>query len=98
MVEHPAIAEAGVIGKPDPERGEIIKAFCILKTGIKPSEPLKKEISEYVKIHHAGHAYPKEVEFVDKLPKTKSGKIMRRVLKARELGLEVGDTSTLEEY
>jgi len=98
LVSHPAVVEAGVIGKPDAVRGEIIKAFVVLTTGTKPSETLKKELSEYVKKHLAGHAYPREIEFIDKLPKTRSGKIMRRILKAKELGLPVGDTSTLEEY
>lgn len=98
LVEHPAVVEAGVIGKPDPIRGEIIKAFVVLEQNTKPSESLKNELSEYVKKHLAGHAYPREVEFIDKLPKTRSGKIMRRILKAKELGLPIGDTSTLEEY
>lgn len=98
LVEHPAVVEAGVIGKPDPMRGEIIKAFVVLESGTKPTEALKKELSEYVKKHLAGHAYPREIEFIDKLPKTRSGKIMRRILKAKELGLPIGDTSTLEEY
>ncbi len=98
LVEHPAVIEAGVIGKPDPLRGEIVKAFVVLKKGVKPSEKLKKELAEHVKSHLAGHAYPREVEFIDKLPKTRSGKIMRRILKAKELGLPVGDVSTLEEY
>lgn len=98
LVEHPAVIEAGVIGKPDPMRGEIVKAFVVLEPGTKPSETLKKELSEYVKKHLAGHAYPREIEFIDKLPKTRSGKIMRRILKAKELGLPIGDTSTLEEY
>lgn len=98
LVEHRAVAEAGVIGKPDPLRGEIIKAFVALKPGFNPSEKLKEEIAEHVKRHLAGHAYPREIEFVDKLPKTRSGKIMRRILKAKELGLPIGDTSTLEEY
>jgi len=98
LIEHPAVAEAGVIGKPDPERGEIIKAFCVLKPQFRPSEKLKKEISLFVKKNLAGHAYPREIEFVQSLPKTRSGKIMRRVLKAKELGLPLGDTSTLEEY
>lgn len=98
LVEHPSVIEAGVIGKPDKLRGEIIKAFVVLKANAKPSEKLKEELSLFVKKHLAGHAYPREVEFIDKLPKTRSGKIMRRILKAKELGLPIGDTSTLEEY
>jgi acetyl-CoA synthetase len=98
LVAHPAVIEAGVIGKPDPLRGEIIKAFVVVKPDVKPTENLKTELSEFVKKHLAGHAYPREIEFIDKLPKTRSGKIMRRILKAKELGLDVGDTSTLEEY
>lgn len=98
LIDSGKIIEAGVIGKPDPERGEIIKAFCVLRPGFTPSDNLKNEVSEYVKKHLAGHAYPKEIEFVKSLPKTRSGKIMRRVLKAKELGLPIGDTSTLEEY
>ncbi len=98
LVSHPKIIEAGVIGKPDPLRGELIKAFVTLKKGEKPSEKLKEEIQTYVKKHLAGHAYPREIEFTDKLPKTRSGKIMRRLLKAKELGLPLGDTSTLEDY
>jgi len=98
LVEHPAVAEAAVIGLPDPIRGEIIKAFCVLGPGYSPSEKLKEEISQFVKKNLAGHAYPREIEFIDRLPKTRSGKILRRVLKAKELGLPIGDTSTLEEY
>ena len=98
LVEHPAVVEAGVIGKPDPLRGEIVKAFVVLEPNTKPTEALKKELAEYVKKHLAGHAYPREVEFIDKLPKTRSGKIMRRVLRSKELGLPIGDTSTLEEF
>lgn len=98
LVSHPSVLEAGVIGKPDPVRGEIIKAFVVLNKRVKQTESLKQQLSEFVKKHLAGHAYPKEVEFIDKLPKTRSGKIMRRVLKAKELGLPIGDTSTLEEY
>ncbi len=98
LVSHPAVAEAGVIGKPDPTRGEIIKAFIALKPGKKASERLKKEIQDFVKKELAGHAYPREIEFIDKLPKTRSGKIVRRLLKAKELGLPIGDVSALEEY
>lgn len=98
LVRYPAVVEAGVIGKPDKLRGQIIKAFVVLKSDIKPSDELKTKIIAFVKGHLAGHAYPREIEFIDKLPKTRSGKIMRRVLKAKELGLPVGDTSTLEDY
>ncbi|MBI4096727.1 MAG: acetate--CoA ligase [Candidatus Levybacteria bacterium] len=98
LVEYPDVVEAGVIGKPDAVRGSIIKAFVVLKAGAKPTEELKNKLKDYVKKHLAGHAYPREIEFIDKLPKTRSGKIMRRVLKAKELGLPVGDTSTLEDY
>ncbi|MCD6523263.1 MAG: acetate--CoA ligase [Candidatus Diapherotrites archaeon] len=97
LVEHPAVAEAGVIGKPDALRGNIIKAFIVLRPGYQPSEELKKEIMEFVKTKLAAHAKPREIEFIDKLPKTRSGKIMRRVLKAKELGLPVGDLSTMED-
>ena len=98
LIEHPSVIEAGVIGKPDPMRGEIIKAFVKLKEGVKPTEKLKEDIQNFIKKHLAFHAYPREIEFIDKLPKTRSGKIMRRYLKAKELGLPLGDTSTLEEY
>jgi acetyl-CoA synthetase len=98
LVAHPTVIEAGIIGKPDPLRGEIIKAFVVLKDGFKSSDKLKNELSLFVKKNLAGHAYPREIEFINKLPKTRSGKIMRRILKAKELGLPVGDTSTLEEY
>jgi acetyl-CoA synthetase len=98
LVAHPAVAEAGVIGKPDPIRGEIIKAFVALKPENKGSEALKEKLKKHVKAHLAGHAYPREIEFVKSLPKTRSGKIVRRFLKSQELGLPIGDTSTLEKY
>ncbi|MEG7280712.1 acetate--CoA ligase [Bacillus sp. 0909A] len=97
LVEHPAIAEAGVIGKPDPVRGEIIKAFIALREGFEPSDKLKEDIRQFVKQGLAAHAAPREIEFKDKLPKTRSGKIMRRVLKAWELNLPAGDLSTMED-
>jgi acetyl-CoA synthetase len=98
LVSQGDIIEAGVIGKPDDVRGQIIKAFVVLKQGIKPTDEKKEEISQFVKKNLAGHAYPREIEFVEKLPKTRSGKIMRRILKAQEMGLPIGDTSTLEEF
>lgn len=97
LVEHPAVAEAGVIGKPDPVRGEIIKAFIALREGYSPSDELIEEIRQFVKKGLAAHAAPREIEFKDKLPKTRSGKIMRRVLKAWELNLPTGDLSTMED-
>ncbi|MDW5563253.1 MAG: acetate--CoA ligase [Methanomassiliicoccus sp.] len=97
LIEHPAVAEAGVIGKPDELRGEIVKAFITLRPGHAPSDQLKEDITKFVKTRLAYYAYPREIEFVDTLPKTRSGKIMRRVLKAKELGQPLGDLSTLED-
>ncbi len=96
LMEHPAVAEAGVIGKPEPMIGEIVKAFVVLKPGFKPSEELKLELIGFGRTKLGSAVAPKEVDFTDNLPKTRSGKIMRRLLKARELGLPIGDTSTLE--
>lgn len=97
LVEHRAVAEAGVIGKPDPERGQIIKAFIVLRHGFEPSKELEEDIKEFIKHRLSAHAYPREIQFMDAIPKTRSGKIMRRLLKARELGLPEGDLSTLED-
>ncbi|KGA96612.1 acetyl-CoA synthetase [Alkalihalobacillus alcalophilus ATCC 27647 = CGMCC 1.3604] len=97
LVEHPAIAEAGVIGKPDPVRGEIIKAFIALRDGYEVTDELREEIRVFVKNGLSAHAAPREIEFREKLPKTRSGKIMRRVLKAWELDLPTGDLSTMED-
>lgn len=97
LVEHPAVAEAAVIGKPDPERLEVVKAFIALKSGIYESPALLDEIRQFVRQKLAAHAYPREITVLPNLPKTRSGKIMRRLLKARELGLPEGDVSTLEE-
>jgi acetyl-CoA synthetase len=96
LIEHPAIVEAGVIGKPDPLRGEIIKAFVVLGDGYEPSDELESDVKRFVKTRLAGHAYPREFEVVETLPKTRSGKIVRRMLRAKELGLPIGDVSTLE--
>lgn len=98
LVEHPHVVEAGVVGMPDEIRGQIIMAFIVLRQGIEESEDLKSEIAKFVKGKLAGHAYPRKIKFVPNLPKTRSGKIMRRLLKARELGVKEGDTSGLEEY
>ena len=91
------MAEAVVIGKPHPLKGEIAKAFVILKSSFKPSDDLILALKNQVRTVLGPIAIVEEIEFVDKLPKTRSGKIMRRVLKAKELGLPLGDISTLEE-
>lgn len=97
FVSNPKVAEAAVIGKPHEVKGESIKAFVILKQGVVPSDELKMELVQTVRKSIGPIATPDEIDFVDKLPKTRSGKIMRRVLKAQELGLPVGDVSTLED-
>lgn len=97
LIEHPAVAEAGVIGKPDPIVMEVIKAFVSLKEGYEQSGELLREIQLFAKKRLSMAATPREIEFLPSLPKTRSGKIMRRLLKARELGLPLGDTSTLED-
>jgi acetyl-CoA synthetase len=96
LMEHPAIAEAGVIGKPDPTVGEVVKAFVALKPGFKATTELQRELLGFARKRLGSAVAPKEIEFSETLPKTRSGKIMRRLLKARELGLPEGDTSTLE--
>ncbi len=95
LVSHKSVVEAGVIGIPDPIKMEVIKAFIILKQGVKESEELKQELKMQVRKTLGPMAVIKDIAFVEKLPKTRSGKIMRRVLKARELGTDVGDTSAL---
>jgi acetyl-CoA synthetase len=96
LMEHPAVAEAGVIGKPDPVIGETVKAFVSLKKGYEPSEALRKELLGHARSRLGPAVAPREIDFLDSVPKTRSGKIMRRLLKARELGLPEGDLSTLE--
>ncbi len=96
LMEHPAVAEAGVIGKPDPVVGEVVKAFVSLKKGFEPNEALNLELLGHARKRLGAAVAPKEIAFLPTLPRTRSGKIMRRLLKARELGLPEGDTSTLE--
>ena len=96
LMEHPAVAEAGVIGKPDPTAGEIVKAFVALKPGFEAGEALRRELLGHARKRLGAAVAPKEIDFRANLPKTRSGKIMRRLLKARELGLPEGDLSTLE--
>ena len=96
LMEHPAVAEAGVIGIPDPMAGEVVKAFVALKPGFEAGETLRRELLGHARKRLGAAVAPKQIEFRDNLPKTRSGKIMRRLLKARELGLPEGDLSTLE--
>jgi acetyl-CoA synthetase len=96
LTEHPAVVEAGVIGKPDPTAGNIVKAFVVLATGYEGDEELRKSLIAHARKRLGPAVAPREIDFADSLPHTRSGKIMRRLLKARELGTEVGDLSTLE--
>ena len=97
LIEHEAVAEAGVIGKPDPVAMEIVKAFVSVKEGYEPTDELRRQLMRHARERLGPGVAPREIDFVDSLPKTRSGKIMRRLLKARELGLPEGDTSTLED-
>ncbi|HXQ25616.1 MAG TPA: acetate--CoA ligase [Candidatus Acidoferrales bacterium] len=96
LMEHKAVAESGVIGKPDPVALEIVKAFVVLRNGFEPTEELRRELLGFARTKLGAAVAPKEIEFVASVPRTRSGKIMRRLLKARELGLPEGDISTLE--
>ncbi len=96
LMEHPAVAEAGVIGKPDPVAMELVKAFVLLNDGFEATDELRRELMAFARTRLGAAVAPKEIDFVASLPRTRSGKIMRRLLKARELGLPEGDISTLE--
>jgi len=96
LLEHPAVAEAAAIGKPDPVAGEVVKAFVSLKRGHRADPATAREIRGFARRRLGAAVAPRELDIVDAIPRTKSGKIMRRVLKARELGLPEGDLSTLE--
>jgi acetyl-CoA synthetase len=95
-MEHPAVAEAGVIGRPDPVAGNIIKAFVSLRPGFEPEENMRRELLAFARRRLGPAVAPREIAFDQNLPKTRSGKVMRRLLRARELGLPTGDLSTLE--
>src|SRR5690606_11325061 len=97
LVSHPAVAEAAVIGKPHPVNGESIKAFVILRQGHEANDDLIGQLRQFIRQNIGPIAVPDEIEVVNSLPKTRSGKIMRRLLKAQELGLPIGDVSTFED-
>ena len=96
LMRHAAVAEAAVIGKPEPSIGELVKAFVVLKPGIEPNNAVKMDIMGFARKEMGPAVAPKEIEFIESIPKTRSGKVLRRLLKARELGLPEGDISTLE--
>jgi acetyl-CoA synthetase len=97
LLEHAAVAESAAIGKPDPINMAVVKAFVALRPGFEPGADLELDIMNFIRKRLSPLAMPQEIEFLDRLPKTRSGKIMRRMLKAKEMGQDVGDTSTLDD-
>ena len=97
LITHPAVAESAVIGVPDSLKGEVIKAFVVLRFGSQPDAETQQSIVDHVRRELGPIATPSQMAFVDRLPKTRSGKIVRRLLKAQELGKDPGDLSTLED-
>ena len=95
LMEHPAVAEAGVIGRPDPLAGAVVKAFVSLRPGIEPDEGLRRELLAFARRRRGRAVAPREIAFDQNLPKTRSGKVVRRLLRARELGLPEGDVSAV---
>ncbi|HAA02316.1 MAG TPA: acetate--CoA ligase, partial [Syntrophobacteraceae bacterium] len=96
LMEHPTVAEAGVIGKPDPLVGELVKAFVVLKDGFEANDELRLDLIGFARRRLGPAMAPREIQFQPNLPKNRAGKVLRRLLKARELGLPEGDLSTLE--
>jgi acetyl-CoA synthetase len=97
LVSHPAVAEAAVSGLPHEVKGQTVHAYCLLRQGFKGTDDLAEEVKAHVATHLGPIVRPERITFLDTLPKTRSGKIMRRVLKARALGMPEGDLSTLDE-
>ncbi|MGO4420389.1 acetate--CoA ligase, partial [Streptomyces sp. MCAF7] len=96
LMEHPAVAEAGVIGRPDPVAGNIVKAFVSLRPDVQATPALERDLLGFARRRLGPAVAPREIAFDQNLPRTRSGKVMRRLLRARELGLPTGDLSTLE--
>jgi acetyl-CoA synthetase len=96
LLEHPAVGESAVVSKPDEINMEVVKAFITLKPGFTPGPDLELEIMNFIRKKLSPLAMPQAIEYMDKLPKTRSGKIMRRLLHAKEWGEDIGDVSTLE--